>query len=284
MTLLLIGVFMASQLFVIFRLLDKYKLELLPVLVVNYITASACGWVVSALKSSSIVWKTELLWGLWIGALFITMFFIMARSTQRYGMGITTIASKLSLVVPFILGVVVLSEPVNAWNILGLVLAVFSVWAVIYQKKAMNHVKVPILMVLALFAGNGIIDISLKLIETHFLEASDMSTFSAMLFGVAGILGAIASFFRGQISFYRSTGIWKWGIILGTVNFFSIYCFMLSLKSGIPSNVAFIIYNVGIVLLSALIGVVFFKEHKSTLNWIGIVGALVAIALITLVE
>jgi uncharacterized membrane protein len=50
---------------------------------------------------------------------------------------------------------------------------------------------------------------------------------------------------------------------------------------GNESSTLFTINNVGIVMLSTLVGLLVFKEHISRKNWIGIGLAIVSIILVT---
>jgi uncharacterized membrane protein len=70
------------------------------------------------------------------------------------------------------------------------------------------------------------------------------------------------------------------GLILGIPNFFSIYFIFVTLDEGVfePSSV-FGIMNISIVVLSFVIGILFFKEKVRTIHYIGVVTAIAAIAL-----
>jgi uncharacterized membrane protein len=64
-------------------------------------------------------------------------------------------------------------------------------------------------------------------------------------------------------------------------NYFSIWCLVHVLKQYQGNSSAIIpINNMGIVLFSAVAAWVLFKEQLTTINWLGIVLALGAIALI----
>ena len=73
--------------------------------------------------------------------------------------------------------------------------------------------------------------------------------------------------------------------LLGLVNYCSIYFLLKALKiEGLESSSLFTINNVGIVTLTTLMGITFFKEHISKLNWIGIALALIGITLMSLAK
>ena len=73
-----------------------------------------------------------------------------------------------------------------------------------------------------------------------------------------------------------------WGVILGIPNYFTLYFFVEALSAGVfESSQVFPIVNMGVIVLTAVMGIILFREHLSKSNWMGIVLALIAISLIT---
>ena len=73
------------------------------------------------------------------------------------------------------------------------------------------------------------------------------------------------------------------GFILGIVNYYSIYMLLKALDAeNFESSTIFTVNNVAIVMLSTLIGLLFFKEKLSIKNWSGIAIAIISIILVTL--
>jgi uncharacterized membrane protein len=74
-----------------------------------------------------------------------------------------------------------------------------------------------------------------------------------------------------------------WGFLLGIPNYFSML-FLVKTLGAFPNASAtiFPINNIGIVAVSTLVSVLFFKEKLNTKNIIGLVLSLVAIALISI--
>jgi uncharacterized membrane protein len=71
------------------------------------------------------------------------------------------------------------------------------------------------------------------------------------------------------------------GAAIGIPNYFSIWCLMEVLKKYANNSSAIIpINNMGIVLFSAVMAWLLFKEKLSLINWVGIGLAVGAIALI----
>ena len=105
--------------------------------------------------------------------------------------------------------------------------------------------------------------------------------FVALIFGIAGILGNVVllgGLLIGKIRFsYKEIVV---GIILGVVNFGSIYFLMETIGQKWDGSVVFPINNVSIIVLSTLLALWIFKEKFSKINTLGLICALVAIGLI----
>ncbi len=87
MTYLLLSILSSTGIFLIFRLIDKRDVSTFPVIVINYLTASATGFLIYAgLEIQDMDFpKPFYLLAVIIGVLFIAMFFIVARSSQKAG-------------------------------------------------------------------------------------------------------------------------------------------------------------------------------------------------------
>jgi len=126
-----------TLLFVIFKFFSRFKVENLQAITVNYAVASALGMLLSAegLDLTSVVRAPWLLGALGMGMCFIVTFSLIALSSQRVGVGITSVANKMSLVIPVIAGVVLMGESLGGWKLAGAVLAVVAVVLTIWPQK-----------------------------------------------------------------------------------------------------------------------------------------------------
>jgi multidrug transporter EmrE-like cation transporter len=70
---------------------------------------------------------------------------------------------------------------------------------------------------------------------------------------------------------------------LGVPNYFSIHFLLLAFQeSSWDSSVLIPVNNIGIVVTSAAVGLIFYRERYSLLNWIGLGMSIAAIALIAI--
>ena len=102
-----------------------------------------------------------------------------------------------------------------------------------------------------------------------------------MTAGVIGIMVLVVQKIKGELNLEYKNIIA--GVVLGIPNYFSIYFLVKALRSNLlDSSGIFTINNVAIVIISTLLGIVFFKEQLSLKNWIGIILAVISIALVSL--
>jgi len=283
---LLLSILASTSIFVIFTLLGKYKINTLQAIVANYFTAFVTGVLSTneTLSITKIINKDWFYGALFLGVLFILVFNIMALTAQRNGLSVASVASKMSVVIPIFFGLYAYNESLSILKTLGILLALFAVYLTSIKAKSnkvsFKNLWLPIL----LFFGSGVIDTSIKYIETTSVSENGIPLFSATIFAIAGIIGSVilsAKAIQGKLKFdYRSI---FGGIILGIVNYYSIYMLLKALQiNTFESSSIFTINNVGIVMLSTLLGLAFFKEKQSLKNWIGIAIAVISIVLVTL--
>lgn len=281
MIFILLTILFSSLIFVAFKLFPRFKIDNFQALTINYLTASIIGIIIlgSKFNYDVISSKTWLPFSTFIGFVFIFTFILFALSSQKAGVAITAVFSKMSVIIPVIAGIFLYSEKLNLLIILGII-STFSAFILIFYKKGKNKIQISIIILpIIIFFANGLIDTLLKYVEHHHI-AGDYTLFLTMIFITSLIIGSIISIFRyfkAKQSFTVQTIIG--GTILGLFNYSTTY-FMLMAMNRYQSNVLFPVQNVGIVMLSALFGLILFKEKLSKTNWIGIGMAVLSIGLI----
>lgn len=283
---LLLSILASTLIFVIFTLLGKYKINTLQAIVVNYFVAFTVGVLDSeeSLNINQIIEKDWFYGAVFLGLLFMLIFNVMAFTAQRNGLSVASVASKMSVIIPIIFGLYAYNESLSFQKCTGIILALIAVYLTSAKGKN-NSLKFKSLWLpLLLFIGSGIIDTAIKYFETHFVSKSGIPLFSATIFAIAGVIGVIIiviKVLQGKLKFdYRSV---FGGVILGIVNYYSIYMILKALQiENFESSSIFTVNNVAIVMLSTLLGLLFFKEKLSYKNWFGISIAILSILLVTL--
>jgi len=283
---LLFSVLLTGILFLVFKGFNRFNVDNLQAIIVNYAVAFSIGFLMSKseIAFNNIYSQPWFLGALVLGALFVTVFNVLALTTQKFGFSVVSVASKMSLVIPVLFAVFMYDDVLGTPKIMGLILALLAVYFITKRKDDHPEFdKKQLYLPLVLFVGAGVLDTLLKYIETTYVPRSEFELYTATIFMVAGVFGLIFIFLKTlvfkrklQMSFKNIIG----GVCLGVPNYFSIYFLLKALNTeGISSATIFTINNVAVVLLATIIGVLFFKEHLSKLNWLGAVLSIIAILL-----
>lgn len=273
----------------IFRGFATLGIPAFAAIVVNYVTSFFLGWL---------LWKDEFSIGdlfamnwtrylLILGVLFIVIFNLMARVAREYGISVSSIAAKMSLVVPVVVFLIIDPEDrLTFWKFAGLLAAVSGVILTSlkpdFKGKGVSLFGLPLIVLL----GSGIIDLTLGYFSDsdHITSESALYVLSSTPFLGAGIIGV--STLTIQRLRGKSPKGWMWipgGIILGAVNLLSIVAIVKVLESGwMEKSEVFPINNVGIVLLSAALSFLIFRERFSSRNVVGLALGVLAIVLLAL--
>lgn len=282
---LLISICISSFLFVIFKLFDVLKINTFQAIVVNYFVAAVLGFYLSnnSVSFQEIPSQPWFIGAFLLGIMFILVFNVMAQTSQKNGLSVASVSSKMSVVIAIVFGVWYYEESLGFVKLFGILLALIAVYLTsVKEKKETTEKQVSLLFPILLFIGSGAIDTSLKFVETTFVQQGGVPLFSATIFGCAFILGMTILLYqivKGTFRFEFKNILG--GILLGVPNYFSIVYLLKALSTdGMESSTAFTLNNVGIVILSTLFGLFIFKEKLIWKNWLGIVIAIVSILLV----
>jgi len=281
---LLLSILSSSVIYITFKITERFKTNLVKLITVNYLVATILGFSFNRypISVSGIITSHWFLYALLVGLSFILMFFMIGYSVRISGVAVTTIAGKMSMVIPVLFSILYFSEKTPPIKIAGLILATISVFLTVYRPISKKKNLWPVLLPLTIFLGSGVTDSIVKYAQTYFVP-NDMSLlFSAMVFLTALAIGLIYIILKRKtitqsITIAELTG----GTVLGIANFGSLYYFIMALNnSKLDSSVLFGLNNICIVLFSILVGSFVFKEKLSKLNFAGVIMAITAILIL----
>ena len=292
MVFLLLSILSSTTIFIVFKLIGRYKVNTFSAIIVNYILACSAGFFLShSSPFSSEIFKFDWLpLSLFLGVLFITMFRLIGQSVMKVGVSTTSVATKMSVIIPILFTVALeANDTLTPIKICGIVLALFAVFLTSYKPDKGKIQLSTTLLPLMIFVGIGILDSLVKYAQFRYVSNDINPVFSGVTFGVAGLTGILLlPFNRNAAIEFKSIKTWIFGIFLGLANFGSMYFFIAALNhinistgKQTQGSVIFGINNIGIVTLGAIIGYLFFKERPTKLNWSGIVLSLLAIVVLT---
>ena len=231
---LVLAILFSSILFVVLKSFSKFSVNTLHAIVVNYIVAFSVG-ILNSTETISLAETIEKPWFfacLFLGVLFIGIFFIIGKTSQENGVSVASVASKMSLVIPILFGFFYFKEEISIIKITGICIALIAVYFT--TKKDKGSVKISNFIFPALlFLGSGIIDTSMNFIQEKWVSTPEIALFSSMTFLIAFIVGLLIIVYQLiQKKFHSEIKSLIGGLLLGIPNYFSLYFFIPGLKNG----------------------------------------------------
>jgi drug/metabolite transporter (DMT)-like permease len=273
MIFLILSIVASSLIYICFNIIKQKEAHNFSTILVNYWVAGITGIVVAYVMApeTSITLDLLVFAGI-LGFVFITIFLVMANTTQTFGIGTASVASKMSLVIPVVIGLTFFDESLSTLKLIGLITALISVYLVSYKKDRTKSNKwwLPLI----LFLGSGFIDTLLNKGQMLFHQSGLSYWLIPLIFIFAGIYGTAYGLGTKKLKIRPIE--FKLGFLLGVINFGSILFLLLTLaQPSFESSSIFPINNVGIVALSAILGFVIYQEKVTVYK---ITGVLLAIA------
>jgi drug/metabolite transporter (DMT)-like permease len=291
---LILSIFCSTLIALVFKSFDKFKeIKLFPAIVVNYWVCAILGTII--LGASPITEKTiSAPWfsgAVMLGMFFIGTFYIIGLTISIFGVAISAVTQRMSLIIPVIFALSYYGEYKDFSFVkgIGILLAMLAVVLTNIKTKEQKILKkeqkrnwfvwaLPII----LFLFSGFVEVVLQYLQRTYFDASNLAQlpFTILLFGTSAIIGTIVlgiDFFRNRlvINYQIILG----GIALGIPNLGSIY-FLLKVLGEMKGSVVFPINNVGVIALVGVIAFFVFKDNLTKINILGIILAILAILFI----
>lgn len=278
---LFLAIIAASTYSILFKLFACRDVDSLQAIAFNYLTATLLGVAMSLGISSEGVVLGAAEWGLSVvmGVMFMAAFVLMARSTKRVGVSVTTVSARVALVIPVVCSYLLIPNQIEPrWGAIAIIL--LALVMVIWQPKKGGESEKRegvkgILLPVGVFLLFGTNNFCLKWAQSRMTEVGAAEQLSAAIFLFAALAGGAYYLLvskERRFSWQALVG----GVALGVANFFTTYFMILGL-AVLPSGVFFPIYHVGIVALVATMGVVIFGERLSKMQIVGLIVAAVGI-------
>lgn len=286
MLFLLVAMLASTSILICFKIFSKIGIDDTTAITTNYLVGALLGFnsISQAISFEGIISSPWFFLSFMMGFILTGGFLLFALSTRQVGVAITSISSRISVVISVLLGILVFGDKLGALKIAGIVLTFLSFFLIFRKEKSVKPSAALLVIPLLVFLLSGMNDSTLKIAQHYFIEnnETDYIRYAATSFSFAFLLCIPLVLYR------KSKGEAKpdfksviAGIVLGILNWYSIY-FMLNGLKVMEVSVFFPILNIGVVTLSTIAGYFIFKEKLLTVNLIGIFTAIIAIVLITL--
>ncbi len=255
----------------------------------NYLTALGLGLIVGMSESGSVLPVGFASWvaAVVLGATFVGAFVMMARSTVRCGVTLTTVASRVSLVLPVVCSYLLFPEgDVPRWGAIATILfALVLMFAPTKNgsegertEKRGHSAVAMVLYPLGVWVLFGVNNFGLKVAQTTLIAPQESAMFSAVIFAFAALFGFGALLIRDGVGWRPEPKSALGGVALGVANFFVTWGMLRGLAE-VPSSTFFPLYHTTIVALVAVVGTVVFKERLSKVQWMGMAVAVLGIVM-----
>ncbi len=224
-----------------------------------------------------------LIMGLCTGVLYPVGFLLMSRNVAANGVALTSVFSKLGILVPTVLSIVVFNEEPTLACYIGLSLAILAIvmmgLAARREEKAAAKVAggSAFIWLIIHMLQNGVTESANKVFDELCLPESK-NLFLLMIFSAALIFAVIRMIIR-------KSEITKIAILLGIgIGFPNYFITRLLLRAleDIPGVIVFPVYSAGTIVAVTLVGTLVFKEKLSKAQIVGILMIIAALVLLNI--
>ena len=213
-----------------------------------------------------------------LGILLPSGFIIMAKAVKYAGIVRADAAQRLSLFLAIIAAFTIFSEKLNAFKVLGVILAFISLFCLVYKSSDTKTGFKGGFYLFSVWLVYGFCDILFKEISKLGGEFSSTLLISFLM---AGLI-MFAYLFSKNTKFDIKSS--SYGIMLGIFNFCNIIFYIKAHQSFSQNpSLVFIAMNIGVIIFSVFVGILAFKEKISKINAAGILFGILAIAVLFLV-
>lgn len=253
----------------IFKAFQRWNIAILSAIVTNYLICIFIGYISldKAIFNVSL-WHQKWFFYSWVqGCLLIGSFFLMGLATQRSGIGVAALSSRLAVVIPILAAFILYGDSLNFFKLTGILGAIIALYLSSIESISITTLgkdSTPILP-LTLFILFGFHLTFAKYVQEFYLNRISYHGYVMFAFASAFLIGLSALTYgriRGTIAIgRREIGA---GIMLGINNYGSIYFLIRTLgQEGWESSVIFPTISVSVVILSFLGGSILFGEGAS---------------------
>jgi drug/metabolite transporter (DMT)-like permease len=246
----------------------------------NYFIAAFISAIYFFSSSQNSISLPTFFFGAFLGVLFVLAFFAFTKAVGIAGTALATVSSRLSVVVPVLLSMVLYTEIPSLWQIFGFVLALITI--VLFYRSLKNHSSSKLKLLdffylVAVLVGIGINDFCMKLFQS-LRPLAEKPFFLFTIFFFAFLYTIIYVRFN-HIAIDKYTGLL--GCILGIPNMFSSF-FLLSALALLPGIIVYPVVNIGIILLTAFSAALIWNEKLNIQGKWALLFGIIAIILLVL--
>ena len=172
---IVLGILCFNLILICFKLLAKYQVDNLQAIAVNYLTAGTLSFTLAdeIPPVKDIVSSSWFLYAAGVGIMFIVVFNLLAKASQVIGVAISTVANKMSLIIPIIAAVILFEgETLSLLKVVGIFLALAGVYFTTMSGSKLNFDIKYLWLILVIFFGQGMADVLFNCAKEWYVDAS----------------------------------------------------------------------------------------------------------------
>lgn len=289
---LVLTILCTSALFILFRLYSNLKIDIFQSIVWNYVVCSITGFIFQYNELSATLYHKHMhtvIASSLLGSCFLPCFFLIGISTHRAGLTPTTMANKLSMVIPAGFAIIAGLAPFAWLQIAAFSLGILAIYLVTQKNSTNAAADTPTsnqYLPWLVFLSAGLLDLAILYVNQTIASPESAGLFSIHTFLAAAIWGSstlIILLIIKKVRF-QSKAILS-GIALGIPNYFSIYYLLKALNYfQHDGSFVFPMLNLCVILFTAVVSYFFFKEKFTFRLTIGLLLASSSILLLYLIK
>ncbi len=275
---LLFSVLSSTIIALILKYNSSSKGEPIVLLMGNYFIASIIGVFLIFIEGEIILNLKLILFGILMGGIFVSSFFIFSKAIECSGTALATVSSRISVVIPISFSIIFFSEIPTIFQLSGILLLIpiliFFYFSIKSSTTELRKNSFGILLLL--LVGIGIGDFGMKIFN-HFFEAVAKPTFLFSIFFSALIVTLVFIVIK-KIRIKRNDFLL--GNALGIPNILSSF-FLLAALEDLPSIIVYPLINIGVIVFTAILAFIIWKEK---INKYGLTAIFLSVILIWLLR
>lgn len=276
---LILSIVTSSMISILMRISEKKIKSTLAMFVTNYLVCTVLSVVyIKDVPVFSLQKGSGFAIGLGVvgGIFFLLSFYLLQFNIQKNGVVLSATFMKLGVLVPTLMALTVFHEIPKKFQIVGFILAVIAIIIINGKKEENGKERKSVWLIILLLAG-GFTD-SLANIYDKAGEAALKDQYLLYIFMTATLLCVIIL----ALQRYLPTGYeLLWGAVIGIPNYYSTRFLLLSLGE-FPAILVYPVYNIAVILVVSLVGILVFKEKLDQRKMLGMSLILAAIVLLNI--
>ncbi len=278
MVFLCLAILSSSAIALLMRISANRVSAKLSMLGFNYLMCAVLGAAYAGfdlVKPEAAGFSVTLWLGLLSGVLYLLGFVAFQANTRKHGIVLTSVFSKLGLLVPMVVSLVLFREVPSLPQMVGFCIAVLAIVLINWQKGGAARGFGVGLIVMLLFNGGA--DVMSKVYEVYGTAALS-EQFLFYTFATALVLCL------GLVVYKKERPGWRellFGSAIGIPNFFSAKFLLLALTK-LPAVVVFPSFSIATMLIVTLSGILVFRERLRKTQWVALIAIIGALFLLNI--